>query len=117
MNPGISSYYQSPSQLISPVKNFISSLSLDAQAKVVLGLKLLEQYGIKAGPPHVKKLTGTQLWELRILGNDNIRILYVAVVNRNFLLLHGFNKKKQKTDRKEIKTAESRLDEYHSRNK
>ncbi len=110
-------YYQSPSQSSSPVTDFISSLNKNAQAKIVAGLKLLEQYGIKAGSPHVKKLTGTELWELRILGSDNIRILYVAVVNKNFLLLHGFVKKKQKTDKKEIKTAQFRLQEYESRTK
>ena len=62
-----------------------------------------------------KKITGTDLWELRILGSESIRIFYVAIIGKNFLLLHRFQKKKRKTDRKEIKTAEERLRDYRSR--
>ncbi len=65
--------------------------------------------------PHVKKLTGTELWELRILGSDSVRVLYVAMTGKTFVLLHGFKKKKDKTPPKEIKTAESRLVELKSR--
>lgn len=107
-------YYET-SQGNSPVFEFIQSLNVKAQYKVAEVLELLEEHGIFLGPPHSKKLTGTPLWELRILGSDNIRIFYVAVMNRKFLLLHGFQKKKQKTDAKEIKTAVKRLDEFKSR--
>lgn len=78
-------------------------------------MDLLEEHGILLGPPHSKKLTGTPLWELRILGSNNIRIFYIAIVHRKFLLLHGFQKKKQKTDFKEIKTAIARLNDFKSR--
>jgi phage-related protein len=60
----------------------------------------------------ILKIIGTDLWELRILGKDNLRILYIAVTGRTFVLLHGFKKKKNKTPQKEIKIAESRLTEY-----
>jgi len=52
-----------------------------------------------------------------MLGQDNIRILYVVTAGKTFLLLHGFNKKKQKTDKREIDTAVARLREYNSRSK
>lgn len=85
------------------------------QNKIADVLDLLEEFGILVGPPHLKKVTGTPLWELRILGSDNIRIFYVAVVGRKFLLLHAFAKKKQKTDRREIKTAIERLKDFQFR--
>jgi len=72
-------------------------------------------FGIRLGLPHVKKLTGTQLWELRILGSDSLRVLYIAMTGKTFVLLHGFKKKKDKTPPKEIKIAEGRLDELRSR--
>ena len=108
-------YYQSLQQVSSPVYDFINRLDPTAKSKVINTINLLEEYGIRLSPPRAKKLAGTDLWELRMLGEDNIRIFYVAVVNKAFLLLHGFIKKKQKTDKKEIKTAMARLKEYGSR--
>jgi len=84
--------YRNPSG-DTPVNDFILSLEIKAQSKIKDSIKLLEEFGIRLGSPHIKKLTGTELWELRILGSDSIRIFYVAVTGRNFLLLHGFKKK------------------------
>lgn len=99
----------------SPVNDFILSLDLKTQSKVRAGIKMLREFGIHLGLPHIKKLTGTELWELRILGGDSIRILYIAISGKNFLLLHGFKKKKDKTPPKEIRVAEDRLAEFRSR--
>jgi len=101
----------------SPVFKFINGLELNTRTKVSNTLDLLKEFGTKLGLPHSKKLTGTQLWELRILGGNSIRILYIAMIGKNFLLIHGFQKKKQKTESKEIKTAEKRLREYKMRQK
>lgn len=86
-----------------------------AKSKVINSIDLLEEFGIKLGAPHVKKLLGTELWELRILGGDNIRVLYVTISGRKFLLLHGFQKKTQKTGTSEIKVAVGRLREFNLR--
>ena len=96
----------------SPIRNFIQNLDAKTRNNIADVLDLLEEFGILVGPPHSKKVSSTPLWELRILGSDNIRIFYVAVVNRKFLLLHAFQKKKQKTDAREIKTAINRLADY-----
>ncbi len=106
--------YYATSQGKSPVFEFIQDLDVKVQNKIIEVLEQLEEFGTLLGPPHSKKVTGTPLWELRILGSDNIRIFYVTVVNRKFLLLHGFQKKKQKTDIREIKTAINRLADYKS---
>lgn len=106
--------YKTP-QGDAPVKEFIDSLELKAQSKVRNTINLLRDFGTKLGSPHIKKLTGTQLWELRILGSDSIRILYIAITGKTFLLLHGFKKKKDKTPLKEIRMAEDRLTEFRSR--
>lgn len=107
-------YYEIPQGSL-PVFEFIQNLDVRIQNKIADVLDLLIDFGTLVGPPHSKKVTGTPLWELRILGSDNIRIFYVAIINHKFLLLHAFQKKKQKTDKKEIKTATDRLTEYQSR--
>jgi len=108
-------YYQSPKQNSAPVYDFINSLNAKAKAGIIRLVDILEEFGTHIGNKHSKKLEGTDLWELRLLGDNNIRLLYVLIDNKTFLLLHGFNKKKQKTDRREIKTALVRLVEYKSR--
>lgn len=94
------------------VEEFFDSLDKKANLKIAHAFELLETFGLQGGYPHIKKLTGTMLWEYRILGSDSIRILYVLITGRIFLILHGFKKKKQKTPVKEIKIAEERLQEY-----
>lgn len=104
-------YYKSQAQS-SPVYDFIESLDVRTQAKVANSLDLLAEFGVLLGSPHVKKVSGTPLWELRILGTNNLRILYIATIGKSFLLLHGFLKKKQKTDKREITIALQRLKDY-----
>lgn len=99
----------------SPVKEFIDSLEMKAQTKVYDALNLLRDFNTRLGAPHVKKLTGTQLWELRILGMDSMRVFYIAISGKTFLVLHGFKKKKDKTPPKEIKIAEGRLADHRNR--
>lgn len=105
-------YYISPDNNVSPVFEFIESLSEKAQSKLINTFDLLSQFGIQLREPHIKKVTGTPLWELRILGEDSIRIFYIAASQSIFLLLHAFKKKKQKTSKKEIDIALKRLKEY-----
>lgn len=100
----------------SPVIDFIESLELKPQTKIYNSIELLKEFGLHIELPHVKKITGTQLWELRILGSNSIRIIYVTIIDQTFLLLHGFRKKTQKTPHKEIKTALIRLNEYKKNN-
>lgn len=99
----------------SPLEDFIDKLDAKTQIKVSDTLDLIKEFGINLGMPHTKKVTGTPLWELRIIGQDNIRIFYITQTEKVFLLLHGFQKKKQKTDKKEINVALKRLSEYKLR--
>lgn len=99
----------------SPVKEFIDSLEQRAQSKVYAAINLLRNFGVRLGSTHVKKVAGTEFWELRILGVDSIRVFYIAITGKTFLILHGFKKKTDKTPPKEIKIAEERLAEHRTR--
>ena len=67
--------------------------------------------------PHVKKLAGTSLWEIRILGQDNIRVIYAIIQNDQVLLLHGFVKKKKKTPIKDLSIAQARYKDWLGKTK
>ena len=62
--------------------------------------------------PHTKKLTGTPFWEIRILGKDNLRVVYISQVKDEVIVLHGFIKKSQKTPDKEIDIAFKRFQNW-----
>ena len=69
----------------------------------------MEEFGLTSSNPHLKKITGTPLWEVRILGKDNIRIICVVVVNREVVLLHIFKKKGGKTSSRDLNMALKRF--------
>lgn len=89
------------------VKPFIKKLQKPTQSKVLRSIELLEQYGHDLGMPHVKKVT-IAIYELRICGQQEIRIFYVRQEHKA-ILLHGFIKKTQLTPQREIETAEKRF--------
>ncbi|KKP47755.1 MAG: Gp49-like protein PF05973 family protein [Candidatus Woesebacteria bacterium GW2011_GWA1_33_30] len=93
-----------------PIKEFIMSLNKQQKPKVVRILRIIEEYGLKFSSPYTKKLSGTNLWEIRILGRDNIRIIHAIIYNQDVLLLHGFFKKKQKTPKKDLEIS---IDRHH----
>lgn len=105
-------YYVSPSGN-NPVKEFLDA-NLKAKVKALRIFSNIEEYGLNSVIPHIKKLAGTSLWEIRILGDDSARILYVTRSEKKILLLHAFVKKTDKTPLKEINVALKRLREVNS---
>lgn len=94
-----------------PVETFLSALDAPTRARFLWSIEQLRLRSVQAREPLVKHLVG-QLWELRRESNTNIyRIIYTLVPERRILLLHGFQKKTQKTPAREIATAAARLNE------
>lgn len=89
------------------VEKFIRSLDEATISKFARNANLLEKHGPLLGMPHSKKLT-SKLYELRIRGKQEVRIIYGFIGNKIYLL-HGFLKKTQKTPAREIEIAEQRL--------
>ena len=104
-------YYLSPNG-DNPFAKFLDSLEPKQQSKILRLILQIEQYGLTSILPHTKKLSGTPLWEIRILGKDNLRIIYISSQKNSVVILHGFNKKTQKTSPKEIKIALQRFQDW-----
>ena len=90
-----------------PVAEFIKGQQPQAIAKIVHLIDLLEIHGNLLGMPHTKRLE-PNLYELRVRGKEEIRIIY-GFIGKTIYLLSGFKKQKQKTPKKEIDTARQRL--------
>lgn len=90
----------------SPVSEFIKKQQPRTIAKIAHLIDLLEIHGAFLGMPHAKKFENF-LYELRIRGKEEIRVIY-GFKGKTIYLLHGFKKQKQKTPPKEIATARQR---------
>lgn len=72
---------------------------------------LMIEYGSNLGMPHTKSISGG-LFELRLKSKEGIaRIFYCTQVGQNIIMLHSFVKKSQKTPKKELSIALTRLQE------
>ncbi len=101
-----------------PVHEFMEELAASSGKDARINLKkigsyitLLDKNGLSIGEPYIKHLRG-EIWELRPLRN---RILFAALVEGKFVLLHVFLKKTQKTPVAEIEKAERELEDFRRR--
>ena len=79
----------------------------DTQAKLLRQIKLLEEFGPQTGMPHAKPI-GDGLYELRVRGKQEVRILYIFVKRSAIYLLHGFLKKTEAIPNRELNIAKER---------
>lgn len=93
--------------IVNEIDKFILNLDIQTKARVLRYLELLEKYEYKLGMPYSKSLHGG-LFELRITGNKQVRILYCFHKGKAYLL-HSFIKKTNKIPKKEIELAMKRF--------
>lgn len=98
-----------------PVAQFLGGLDQKTQARFIWSLEQLRARNVQAREPLVRHIEG-RLWELRRESNTNIyRLLYVTLPGRRILVVHGFQKKTQRTPRSEIELAQRRLADFLQR--
>ncbi len=72
---------------------------------------LMLEFGANLGLPHTKRID-MGLFELRAKSKEGIvRVFFCTKIGKKIIMLHSFIKKSQKTPKKEIKTAKSRMKE------
>lgn len=90
---------------------FYQSLPASAQQKVLYALSVITEIRTVSAKL-VKKLVGTDFYELRISVDNEYRVILFAIDHENFieaeqiLLLNGFMKKSTKDYKKEIAKAQ-----------
>ena len=98
-----------------PVEDFLETLDLKTRARFIWSIEQLRVRNVRANAPLVRHLEG-ELWELREESQTNIyRVIYFFFTGRRIVLLHGFQKKTQRTPRREIETADRRQRDFLSR--
>jgi phage-related protein len=88
------------------VKAALDALPVDIRASFQRIAELIASHGLeRVREPYVKHLEGP-LWEMRMKGGGGIaRAVYVTAVGKRIVVVHVFEKKTQKTPRREIETA------------
>lgn len=103
-------YYRT-SRGTEPVRDFVEQQDKATRSKVARFTKLLKAYGPNLGMPYARYLKNG-LYELRIRGQNEVRIFYIILIQEDTIMfLHAFKKRAQKLPEKELETARSRQKE------
>jgi len=99
-----------------PVEDYLDSLPDPHVAKITWVLKLVRETE-QVSTKYFKKLVNTDgIWEVRVgVGKNIFRLLGFIHDGELIVLTNLFQKKTQKTPRKEIRLAEQRKRDYLSR--
>ena len=99
----------------SPVEEFLEALDLKTRARFRWSMEQLKVRNVSARAPLARHLEG-DLWELREESRINIyRIVYFFFTGRRIVFLHGFQKKTQRTPRRELELARWRYRDFLAR--
>lgn len=110
MNLEIGHYIKSNGSI--PVKEFFERYSKPVQARFARTIELLRDGGLQIGMPYIKPLTGIKGgWELRVKADKHLLRCGFIVKDKTAILLHGFEKKTKKTEKKDIETIKDRIKE------
>ena len=97
-------------------EKFFIKLSTKVKAKIIWTFELIEEIH-RVPETYLKHLSGTEgLYEIRVKkGTDIYRIFCFFDKGKLIVLANGFQKKTQKTPKKEIKIALKIKEEYENR--
>ncbi len=92
--------------LLEPASDFLRRLETKLQAKAFRTIELLGYFGPQLIMPHSRKLSGYDLWELRVRqGGVVCRLFYFHDRDGVFVLTSGYAQKSDKTSPTEIERA------------
>ncbi len=94
------------------MQQFLDSLDKPRRAKLLALIKLLEEQGPTLPFPYSSQVRG-KLRELRAhYGSEHYRVLYFGAPNRAFVLLHALQKRTEELPVRDIRRAETRMNQY-----
>ncbi len=91
-----------------PVEEFVDGLDATTRARFFDYVKLLSVEGPNLKRPYADVVRG----KIRELRPRQSRILYFFTIGNKIVLLHGFLKKTQEINPKDISLAETRMNEW-----
>lgn len=108
--PKLDAFFYKTEMGAEPVKEWLLSLTKDDRKQIGSEISYV-QFKWPIGRPQVDHLRGA-IWEVRTTLKTRIARVLFAVDANEMLLLHGFIKKTQTTDKTEIDLAETRYKDW-----
>lgn len=101
-----------------PVLNFLGTLEDKEAQKVLWVFRLIERID-RVPASYLKKLTNTEgIWECRVpTSKGTYRVFGFLIQGNKLVVTHGYSKKAQRTDPREIRRAERYKRDYLTRQK
>lgn len=99
-----------------PLLEWLQSLSPKKSAKILEDIKRFERYGPRHKPGFSEKLTDTISYIRTKQGSDIFRTFWFQWYDRTAVLTHGYQKKQNKADNREIRRAEDYRHDWLRRN-
>ena len=101
---------------VSPVEDFLDTLSDTQTKKILWVMKLVRELNPVPSQYFTKLVNTDDIWEVRVqIGGNIFRLLGFIEGDRLVILTNGFQKKTQKTPRREIELAETIKREHQGR--
>ena len=98
------------------VQNQILELPDTLAARYIVLTRRMVALGPNIGEPHTKAF-GDGLFELRLKGAEGIaRVFFCTLVGKRIVMLHSFIKKSERTPKRELEVAETRMKEIKRAN-
>lgn len=97
-----------------PVHEFLIDQEESSRDKLYEVMGYFREHGFHLSTLYLRRMSGSKhLWELRAKHRSKQYRLFLAKIDdRTVLLLHAIVKKTQKTPKREIETAEERLEVF-----
>ena len=93
------------------VEDAIIEMPPKIQARMIRLLELIEAHGANLGAPHTEPM-GDGLFEIRAKAKEGIgRGLFCYMKGKHIYMLHAFVKKSQRTPKKDLDLAKTRMKE------
>ena len=93
--------------LLEPAQEFISGLRAKLKAKTFRTIELLAEFGPYLSMPHSRKISGKDIWEIRVQqGSDICRLFYFYHSQTGYIITSGYLKKTNRTSKREIEKAD-----------
>ena len=98
------------------VQEQIVELPNTLAARYIVLTRRMLAVGPNLGTPHTKSMRGG-LFELRLKGAEGIaRVFYCTLIGKRIVMLHSFVKKTERTPKRELELAQSRMKEIKREN-
>jgi phage-related protein len=94
--------------IVDKVEDFLDSLDAETRASSRRLIEMLREFGSMLRMPYSKNIM-PEIFELRVIGQQNVRLIFTYLYNDTAIIFHAFIKKTEQIRLKEIKLIRTKF--------